>query len=83
MSMKNSSDIMGNRTRDVPSCSAVPQPTAPPGAPQHLCIAVILNTNSCLDIVHPVQYNKVIIMKNQLFVHKIMFNLKTNEAGFI
>jgi hypothetical protein len=29
MSMKNSSDTIGNRTRDVPVCSAVPQPTAP------------------------------------------------------
>ena len=27
--MKNSNDIMGNRTRDLPVCSAVPQPTAP------------------------------------------------------
>jgi hypothetical protein len=30
MSMKNSNDIIGNRTRDFPTCSAVPQPTAPP-----------------------------------------------------
>jgi len=30
--MKNSSDTIGNRTRDIPACSAVPQPTAPPGA---------------------------------------------------
>jgi hypothetical protein len=29
---KNSNDI-GNRTRDLPTCSAVPQPTAPPRAP--------------------------------------------------
>jgi len=29
---KNSNDI-GNRTRDLPACSAVPQPTAPPRAP--------------------------------------------------
>ena len=29
MSMENSSDI-GNRTRDLPACSAVPQSTAPP-----------------------------------------------------
>jgi hypothetical protein len=29
MSVKNSSDTIGNRTRDVPVCSAVPQPTAP------------------------------------------------------
>jgi len=28
MSMKNSIDTIGNRTRDLPACSAVPQPTA-------------------------------------------------------
>ena len=31
--MKNSSDIIGNRTRDLPTCSTVPQPTALPRAP--------------------------------------------------
>jgi len=30
MSIKSSSDTIGNRTRDLPSCSAMPQPTAPP-----------------------------------------------------
>ena len=30
--MKNSNDNIGNRTRDLPACSAVPQPTAPPRA---------------------------------------------------
>jgi hypothetical protein len=38
MSVKNSSDTIGNRTRDVPVCSAVPQPTAPPRAPFCTCI---------------------------------------------
>ena len=33
MSMKNSNDIIGNRTRDLPACSAVPQTTAPPRVP--------------------------------------------------
>ena len=33
MSMKNSSDTIENRTRDLPTCSAVLQPTAPPRAP--------------------------------------------------
>ena len=33
-SMKNSSDTIGNRNRDLPACSAVPQPTAPPRAPK-------------------------------------------------
>jgi len=30
MSMKNYKDNIGNRTRDLPACSAVPQPNAPP-----------------------------------------------------
>ena len=33
--MKNSNDIMGDRTRDLPACSIVPQPTAPPRARVH------------------------------------------------
>jgi hypothetical protein len=31
--MKSCNDIIGNRTRDLPSCSAVPRPTAPQRAP--------------------------------------------------
>ena len=31
--MKKSSDTIRNRTRDLPACSALPQPTAPPRAP--------------------------------------------------
>ena len=31
--MKNSSDTIRNQTRDLPVCSAVPEPTAPPRAP--------------------------------------------------
>jgi hypothetical protein len=42
--MKNSSNTIGNRTRDLPTCSAVPQPTALPRAPvsslQTPCITV-------------------------------------------
>jgi hypothetical protein len=34
MLMKNSNDTIGNRTRDLPVCSAVPQTTMPPSAPQ-------------------------------------------------
>ena len=33
ISMKNSNDTIGNRTRDLPACSVVPKPTAPPCAP--------------------------------------------------
>jgi len=30
--MNNSNDTIGNRNRDLPTCSAVPQPTALPAA---------------------------------------------------
>ena len=33
MSMKNCYDTIGNRTHDLPACSAVPQPTVPPCTP--------------------------------------------------
>jgi hypothetical protein len=34
MSIKKSSDTIGNQTRDLPACSAVPQPPAPLRAPK-------------------------------------------------
>jgi hypothetical protein len=40
MSMKNSSDTIGNRTRDLPACSTVPQQTAPPRASFKLLTSV-------------------------------------------
>jgi len=38
--MKNSNDTMGNRTRDLPACSAVFQPTAPPRGPTSAVVRV-------------------------------------------
>jgi len=34
--MKNANDIIGNRTHDLPACSAVPQQTAPPRTIHHV-----------------------------------------------
>ena len=45
MSMKNSNDTIGNRTHHLPACSAVPQPTAPPRAPNAKVLAVIFERN--------------------------------------
>jgi hypothetical protein len=42
MSMKNSKETIGNRTRNLPARSALPQPTAPLRAPI-LSDALILN----------------------------------------
>jgi len=33
VAIKNSNDTIGNRTRDYPACTAVPQPTEPPRSP--------------------------------------------------
>ena len=40
--MKNYNDTIGNRTRGLPACSAVPQPTAPPRAPIYIYIYTYL-----------------------------------------
>ena len=39
--MKNSNDNIGNRTRDLPACSAVSQPAAPPRASHRMYIISI------------------------------------------
>jgi len=46
--MKNSNDTIGNRIRDLPACSAVPQPTAPPRASYRIIPTSInvINTNN-------------------------------------
>ena len=44
--MKNFHDTIGNRTRDLPTCSAVPQPTALPRAPHLDIIKVLLPTDA-------------------------------------
>jgi len=43
--MKNSNDAIGNRTRDLPACSAVPQPTALTRSPDSVCISTKLFGN--------------------------------------
>ena len=51
MSMKNSNDTIGNRTRDLPACSAMPQLTALPRrgkVPYCVFISVVQQPNSGL-----------------------------------
>ena len=59
MSMKNSNDTIGDRTRDLLTCTAVPQPTASPrtsfiGSP-------VSNFNACLVIGSDVKRPKVLL----------------------
>jgi hypothetical protein len=41
--MKNSKDNIGNSTRNLPACSAVPQPTAPPRASHIQVVTIFMN----------------------------------------
>ena len=50
--MKNSSDTMGNRTRDLLTCSTVPQLTAPPRAPIKVFIYTFLKNYSGLILLY-------------------------------
>jgi hypothetical protein len=49
--MKNFIDTMGNRTRDFPAFSAVPQPTASPHAPVR-CTQILKRPTNALGFVN-------------------------------
>jgi hypothetical protein len=40
--MKNPNDLIANRTRNLPACSALSQPTTPPRTPSRVTISVFL-----------------------------------------
>jgi hypothetical protein len=50
MSMKNYSDNIGNRTRDLLACSAVPQPTALPRARIYIYIYIYVYIYICIYV---------------------------------
>jgi len=55
MSMKNLNDSIGNQTRDLPDCSAVPQPTVSPRTP----FCEIRKANYYLNYVIEIRYSRV------------------------
>ena len=76
MSKKNSSDNIGNRTRVLPACRAVPQPTAPSRAPDahvHDCTASDINTLHSLFQIHHCYHfyrNRVVREINVFLLYK-------------
>jgi hypothetical protein len=48
--MKNYSDTIGNQARNLPACSAVPQPTASPSAPESLVNDDKIRDNAVCEI---------------------------------
>jgi hypothetical protein len=77
MVMKNSNDTIGNRTRDLPAYSSVPQPTASPRSSTHVSSSNILSpdrtvwkeeTNPFCDVVFTQGYvNKSLLGKSWFF----------------
>jgi len=65
--MKNSNDTVGNRTRDLPTCSAVLQPTAPPRDP----------------IIKMVEINFFYMCKTSIICTVLYFVLKFCNGGLI
>ena len=45
-SLKNSSDSIRNRTCDLPACSTVPQPSAPPHTPSKRCVIIYFQSSA-------------------------------------
>jgi hypothetical protein len=60
--MKISNDTIGNRTRELPTCSAVPQPTALPRAPITIHMEV---TTTCFSPKGP----SSVVVANGIFFH--------------
>jgi hypothetical protein len=75
--MNNSNYIIGNQTRDFPTCSTVPQPTAPPRANYKL----YLGNNNQKDALYYSQFisiiNLYLFRADLLFIIKRYFSLCT------
>jgi hypothetical protein len=86
MSMKYFSDTLGNRTRDLPDCSAVPQPNVPPRAPSASYTADMKFLPAEYEILHKflcfkyhailwLEFNYPSLKKKELFVkHEVIFH---------
>jgi len=64
--MKNSNDTIGNRTRDLPTCSAVPQPTALSRAPYLMYTSFGIHSSPSFNVTEanlrlPIKWPTVII----------------------
>jgi hypothetical protein len=69
-SIKNLNDPIGNRTRDLPACSVVPQPTAPPPTPTYIV--------GYLDWYDPVKYNCLYMVYNLAPTTHKLRNISSN-----
>jgi hypothetical protein len=89
MSTKNSNDTVENRTRDVPTSSAVSKPTAPPHAPI-ITVWLVQNMNNVrssisnlgkdFDVISSLVVG-IIILKSSSFVLTLILHRKKPPQG--
>ena len=75
--MKNSNDTIGNLSRDLLVCSAVPQPTAPPRVPTHIYIYI---HESARQISLPVVYATA-VMRNMIIELDVKFWTRNRQIA--
>ena len=85
---RNFSDTIGNRTRDLPVCRAVPQPTAPPRAPSgwevtilkmYIYISVMTIQMLLLNAKFSDWHRN--ILHNKLWIFEYTFNLNSHATS--
>jgi hypothetical protein len=76
--LKNSDDLNGNQTRNLPACSIVPQPTTLPRAPQckHIGGPQTLKATTGLQ---KYQHVSVFVQMN-LLLHKLNQHIKVETS---
>ena len=92
--MKKSNGTIGNRTRDLLACSAVPQPTALPRAPITTLDCVLINdsnrapvarlgpeinSRACLCVLQKPRHNAKCCFSIQRFIFLLIFCLETPQ----
>ena len=86
MLMKNCNDNIGNRTRDLPACSAVHQPTAPPRAPvnKYILSYHIMYHTICLISYHKRQVSsRKVLGINRLYFYVMGSLLVSFNCGLL
>jgi hypothetical protein len=73
MSMKNPKDTIGNQTRDLPTCSAVPQPTALPAA----CPGKVRQTPIKFDVHESVHRDTIMKVTNNMQLYRSIYYSKS------
>jgi hypothetical protein len=83
--IEKSNDLIGNRTRDLPACSIVPQLTTLPRAPIHSAVQEILNLfmepQGSFGITEFLDFVNVRILKSTKFWKVELFPFSGVEAG--